>query len=57
MRGVEQALAGAQNDTTSYRAAAERALEGAIPRAGNAFKLELLKRTLVRALQIVGGQS
>ncbi len=57
MRGVEQALTGSPNDTTSYRSAAERALEGAIPRAGNAFKLELLQRTLVRALQTVGAQS
>src|SRR2546423_2089153 len=34
----------------AYRAAADAALAGAVPRAHNAFKIELAKRTLVRAL-------
>ena len=34
----------------TFRAAAEAALRGAVPREDNAFKVELAKRTLVRAL-------
>ncbi|MGH7471765.1 MAG: FAD binding domain-containing protein [Longimicrobiales bacterium] len=55
LRAVEAALVGATNNTATYRAAAERAPEGAVPRAGNGFKVELMQRTLVRALQRVGG--
>jgi xanthine dehydrogenase YagS FAD-binding subunit len=36
-------------------AAAEAALSGASPRPGNAFKVELGKRTIVRALSLVAG--
>lgn len=54
MHGVEGALVGARNENGSYRSAAERSTEGAVPRAGNAFKLELMKRALVRALQTAG---
>ena len=57
MHGVEGALVGARNETESYRVAAERSIEGASPREGNAFKLELMKRTLVRALQNTGSPS
>lgn len=56
MRGVEQALAGARRDGAAYRTAAERAADGAVPRGRNAFKPELMKRTVLRALQIAGGQ-
>jgi xanthine dehydrogenase YagS FAD-binding subunit len=38
-----------------FRAAAEAALRGAQPRKHNAFKVELARRTLVRALEQVGG--
>jgi xanthine dehydrogenase YagS FAD-binding subunit len=53
-RNAEQVLIGRRADETSYRAAAEAALEGAVPRAHNAFKIELAKRTLVRALGRAG---
>ncbi len=55
MRAVEEALVGARLDDTSFQEAAERAADGATPRAGNAFKLELMKQTVLRALRIVGG--
>ena len=54
MHGVEGALVGARNEADSYRGAAERSIEGVLPRDGNAFKLELMKRALVRALQNTG---
>lgn len=53
-RDAERALVGQRADATSFRAAADRALAGAIPRAHNGFKIELAKRTLVRALQRAG---
>jgi len=56
MHGLERALIGARRDGAAYRDAAERAADGAVPRAGNAFKVELMKRTLVRALQTAGGR-
>ena len=37
------------NETT-FRAAADAALRGAVPYKDNAFKIDLAKRTLVRAL-------
>ncbi len=40
---------------TSYRIAADEALRGAQAHKFNAFKIELAKRTLVRALNTVGG--
>ena len=49
-RAAEEALRGRRADATTYRAAAEAALAGAIPRKDNAFKIELARRTLVRAL-------
>ena len=51
---AEQVLTGAAADDTSYRRAAEAALKDARPRQHNAFKIELAKRTLIRALQTVG---
>jgi xanthine dehydrogenase YagS FAD-binding subunit len=39
----------------AFRAAAESALVGAHPTPHNAFKIELAKRTLVRALASVAG--
>lgn len=55
MRGVEQALAGVRADDDSFMTAAERASDGAAPREGNAFKLDLMRRAVLRALQTVGG--
>jgi xanthine dehydrogenase YagS FAD-binding subunit len=52
---AERALAGAPVNADSFRRAAEAALEGAAPRPDNAFKVELAKRTIVRALSLAGG--
>ena len=49
-RDAENALRGAPTSVESFRAAAEVALAGARPRHENGFKVELAKRTLVRAL-------
>ncbi|MEV5536516.1 xanthine dehydrogenase family protein subunit M [Saccharopolyspora shandongensis] len=47
---VEEALRGAPATTESFEAAASLAADGARPLSGNAFKVSLLKRTVVRAL-------
>jgi xanthine dehydrogenase YagS FAD-binding subunit len=49
-RAAERALIGKTVGTATFRAAADAALEGAVTHTGNAFKVELAKRTLVRAL-------
>ena len=49
-REAEQALTGAKVEERTWRAAAEAALRGARPQKDNGFKIELAKRTLVRAL-------
>jgi len=54
---AEDMLTGTSVDQPIYRAAAEAALRGAVPRRHNAFKIELAKRTLVRALTRVGAMS
>jgi len=48
---AERALTGARAEAATFRAAAEAALAGARPQKDNAFKIELAKRTLVRALE------
>jgi xanthine dehydrogenase YagS FAD-binding subunit len=50
-REAEKVLAGAPAQGAAFRAAAESALRGAQPRAHNAFKVELARRTIVRALE------
>jgi xanthine dehydrogenase YagS FAD-binding subunit len=47
---AEDALRGKPAGVATYRAAAEAALADAVPRKDNAFKIELARRTLVRAL-------
>lgn len=47
---AERALSGKTLDETTINAAAEAALEGARTRDGNAYKVELARRTLQRAL-------
>ncbi len=47
---AERALIGRRATPATFRSAAEAALRGAVPRRDNAFKIELAKRTLVRAL-------
>lgn len=54
-REAEAALVGAPAKPDTFRAAAEAALAAASPQPGNQFKVELAKRTLVRALLEVGG--
>ena len=54
-REAERVLRGAPARLETFRVAAEAALEGAWTVPGTAFKVELGKRTLVRALQTVAG--
>jgi xanthine dehydrogenase YagS FAD-binding subunit len=53
LRHVEQTLVGQQFDEHAWRDAAARVGEGAQPLTQNAFKVELLKRVLFRALEEV----
>ncbi|MBW0104990.1 xanthine dehydrogenase family protein subunit M [Pseudonocardia sp. KRD291] len=50
LRTVEAALRGSPATQASFEAAAEAAAEGARPLSDNAFKVSLMKRTVVRAL-------
>jgi xanthine dehydrogenase YagS FAD-binding subunit len=50
-RDAERGLVGQRADTAAYRAAAEAALADARSRTYNRFKIELAKRTIVRALE------
>jgi xanthine dehydrogenase YagS FAD-binding subunit len=54
---AEKALIGAPANAQTYRAAADAALAAAKAYKDNAFKVELAKRTLVRALTTVEGMS
>jgi xanthine dehydrogenase YagS FAD-binding subunit len=56
-REAERLLIGHPSSEATFRAAADAALAGAIPRRHNAFKVELAKRTIVRALTRVGAQA
>ncbi len=49
---AEQSLEGREASENNFRAAAEAALQGAKPLHDNAFKVELAKRTLTRALKV-----
>jgi xanthine dehydrogenase YagS FAD-binding subunit len=51
---AEQALLGAKPEGAAYVAAATAALQGARPQKFNAFKIELARRAIVRALTVVG---
>ena len=51
--GAEAAIVGHPAGDDLFRAAAEAALRGAVPREFNGFKIELAKRTIVRALETV----
>jgi xanthine dehydrogenase YagS FAD-binding subunit len=57
LRGVEAALAGASLDRESLRRAAARAAESAQGRGHNDFKIELMQRTIVRAIEIAGARA
>ncbi len=52
VRAAEDALVGTSGDS-AYQKAAEIALEHAVPRRDNGFKIELARRAIVRALEIV----
>jgi xanthine dehydrogenase YagS FAD-binding subunit len=52
---AEKALMGQSAEEARFKAAAEVAMQGAKPRAHNAFKIELARRTLVRALSLAAG--
>jgi xanthine dehydrogenase YagS FAD-binding subunit len=52
LRGSEEALIGKAPDRQAFEAAAQLALEGARPLSGNHYKIELLPRTIVRALEM-----
>ncbi len=54
---AEQALEGKPVGSATFRAAAEAALRDAKPRSENAFKVELSKRCLVRALTLATTQA
>jgi xanthine dehydrogenase YagS FAD-binding subunit len=54
---AERALEGKRVEAGAFRAAAEAALQQARPRQGNAFKVELAKRCLVRALTLATTQA
>ena len=54
-REAEAVLTGKNVSDALFREAAEAALQGAKPQRQNAFKIELAKRTIVRALQAVSG--
>lgn len=55
MRAVEEALKGKAADRIAFEAAAHLALEGTRPLSHNHYKVELLPRTIVRALEMAGG--
>lgn len=54
---VEQLLTGRHASDDLFQAAAEKAVEGAAPRRQNQFKIELLKRTLIRTLHELTGEA
>jgi xanthine dehydrogenase YagS FAD-binding subunit len=54
---VEAALAGADLDPSTLRRAAALAAEGAQGRGNNDFKVELMQRAIVRAVQIAGARA
>lgn len=54
LRACEDALAGKTADRASFEAAAHLATEGARPLSHNHYKVELLPRTIVRALEMAG---
>ena len=51
-RGAEAALLGKAPERAAFQVAAEAALEGARPSGDNAFKIELARRIVVRALSL-----
>jgi xanthine dehydrogenase YagS FAD-binding subunit len=54
LQAVEQALTGKRFERATLEAAAHTAVEGARPLSGNHYKVELVPRTIVRALEMAG---
>jgi xanthine dehydrogenase YagS FAD-binding subunit len=54
---IEAALAGQRMSPETFAAAAERAVQGAKTYKYNAFKVEMAKQSIVRALSVAGGQA
>jgi xanthine dehydrogenase YagS FAD-binding subunit len=54
MRVSEGALIGKAPDRQAFEAAAQLSVQGARPLSGNHYKIELLPRTIVRALEMAG---
>jgi xanthine dehydrogenase YagS FAD-binding subunit len=54
LRACEEALVGEKADRASFEAAARLATQGARPLSHNHYKVELLPRTIVRALEMAG---
>ena len=54
---AEQALVGQAPSRASFERAAAAAIVGPKPRRDNAFKVDLVKRTIVRALELAWGMS
>jgi xanthine dehydrogenase YagS FAD-binding subunit len=54
MRACESELIGKAIDRQAFEAAARLAVRGARPLSGNRYKIELLPRTMVRALEMAG---
>jgi len=52
-RNVEQVLTGSEPSEDLFERAARAAVEGALPRRDNAFKVELLQRAVVKALRVL----
>ncbi|QCI64002.1 FAD binding domain-containing protein [Phreatobacter stygius] len=57
LRACETALVGQRAGPHAWQAAAEAAVAGARPLPGNHYKIELLRRTVVRALAMAGDPS
>ncbi len=56
LTSVERRLVGRKPSAELWRTAAARAADGAEPLSHNAFKVDLLRRTVERQLRVVGGQ-
>jgi len=54
LRACEAALVGRRPARSAWEAAAALGPEGARPLSGNEFKVELMRRTIVRALEMAG---
>jgi xanthine dehydrogenase YagS FAD-binding subunit len=52
LRDCEAALAGRSAERAEWERAADRATKGARPLSGNGFKVDLLRRTVIRALEM-----